>query len=879
MRTILLFVLFFGMFPLVLKAQNIRRYSRYLEDHKYEKLEEKLQKSLGKDSINAASNYVYSLLYSRTDFPRRDIETAYSYILEAQEDYQLTEGRDLRKLNRWDITPDTLQHQRHRLDSLAFERALRENTEATYQRFLDKHPRARQTTEAIERRNELGYAKAQESNTYQSYKAFAEKYPEARQVKEAKGLYHFLLFEERTQDKDREAYDRFLKEYPNNPYISEAQKQLFEIITAPNTRQAYEVFLETYPQSPYRAKAVSMLYHFYLQEYSADDFRANYPDLLTDSLRRSIRMADDLLIPVLQDSLYGFMDSAGKIIFAPSFTKISPDYRCQGVTQDYFVAGDTADPYIIAKNGSLIYSEPFHELKDFGYGLLKVRQNALLGLIHKAGYSVLNVEYDNLELLVDSYIAYEKRGKWGVKTLSGRTVFKAAYDSIYQEGDFIVLKQEDKLALTNKDQLTAAVENLPVYLAFMYEDAEEYQEKYIVAYREEQQTLLNLNLTPVIPMGNHEIYEWYGGWLLENQGKYKVYDSGMKAVTEDSIEKVEYNKNWLALKNDQRWTLLNRIDSSGVFQTSDSLRLLSDDFVIFFQGDTIQALFNGGKSADISKQQMIRLLTVFDENTLKQENYLMVSYARNRRQVYNPAGEIIIEGRYEEVVPAGNQLLIVKNKKQEGLFTAAGDELLPARYDGVGKYREGLITVLDGGKFGLFDLQKKVLIKPQFDAHLERYNDSLYVASKNRRRGLVDSLGKAVTIYAFEKVLYWTDSLALVQEDGEWGLFDIYNDDYAYEAIEELEVIRSEQDEVVIKVLRDEKYGILSSTQGELVPAAYDLVENIGNAEVPAFFARIYIKEADFYVGIYYNAAGEIIRRQAFTLQEFERISCPQQNL
>jgi hypothetical protein len=874
MKKLLVIFCFLWFIPVLLYGQNIRRYNRYLDDHKYEKLEEKLQKSLEKDSINASSNYVYSLLYDREDFSRKNLDTAYVYILEALKDYKQAEKGDLRKLERWEIDLDTLLEQKQHLDSLAFERALAENTEESYQRFLDKHPDAKQVLEATERRNELAFAKAQESNTYQAYKEFAEKYPLARQVKEAKGLYHFLLFEEETQNKDRQSYHRFLNAYPNNPYVNEAQKQLFEIITAPNTQEAYANFLNTYPQSPFRQKAVNMLYHYYLQKKNAQQFQQTYPELLTDSLRLSIRMADDLLIPVLEDSLYGFMNTSGKMIFAPAFDKISQDYLCEGVADDYFVAGDEQNPYIIAKNGSLIYSDPFDAVQDLGFGLLRIRNEQQYGLLHKAGYSVLDLTYENLEMLLETFISYKEAGKWGLKTLSGRTIFKPVYDSIYVEGKFVVLEQDDRLALTNKEQLIGATENEPVYLAFMYDEAEEYKQEYLVAYRGDEQTLLNLKLKPVIPLGDHEIYEWYGGWLLESQDNYQVYDNSMQPVTEDSVSKVDYNKNWLALKTPDRWLLLNRYDSAQLYHTTDSLRLLSEQYAILFKGDTTLALFNGKPAADISKQRMIRLLTIFGENLITEEDYLMITYENDKREVYNAQGEVIIKGKYEEIVPAGHQLLIVKQKGKEGLYTARGEELLAPKYDGIGKYRQGYVTVLQNGKFGLLDLKQNHLITPQYDSHLQVYNDSLFIASKDRRLGLVNAESKAITVFAFEEVLYWNDSTALVQEDGEWGLFHIFNNEYTYEAIEEMEIFRSLHDEVIIKVYRDEKYGILSSRKGELVPAAYDGVQNIGSMEVPLFFARIYIKEADFYVGIYYNMKGEIIRRQAFVVEEFERITC-----
>ena len=64
--------------------------------------------------------------------------------------------------------------------------------------------------------------------------------------------------------------------------------------------------------------------------------------------------------------------------------------------------------------------------------------------------------------------------------------------------------------------------------------------------------------------------------------------------------------------------------------------------------------------------------------------------------------------------------------------------------------------------------------------------------------------------------------------------------------------------------------------KGELIhDTKFNDIINIGTVENPVYFAEKYIIEADFYVIIYYDAKGKILRKQIFTEEaEYEKIYC-----
>ena len=79
----------------------------------------------------------------------------------------------------------------------------------------------------------------------------------------------------------------------------------------------------------------------------------------------------------------------------------------------------------------------------------------------------------------------------------------------------------------------------------------------------------------------------------------------------------------------------------------------------------------------------------------------------------------------------------------------------------------------------------------------------------------------------------------------------------------------------ILLITKDSKSGILSNKHGEVVGATFNDIVNIGSVENPVYFAEKYILEAEFYVVIYYDASGKILRKQIFTeAEEYDKIYC-----
>ncbi|MTI33381.1 WG repeat-containing protein [Xanthovirga aplysinae] len=864
----------FCTFSTITQGQNLKKNLKLLDENDFDRLEKGIQASISKNNINPISRYSYSLLFVNDSFPRYNVDSAYYYVLGAIVDLDSLDSKKSNRIVKAGLSIDTLQYQKSHLDSLAFNIALEKNTESDYQYFIGLHPDAKQVPEAIHRRNGLAFEKAQKLNTYRAFREFVDKYPDAEQVKEANEFYSYLLFEEKTQDKDRIAYDQFLKNYPTNPYIDQAYLRLYYIVTAPNTEEAYLDYIKSYPNSPYHQKALNAFFYYYTSTHKGKDFLRDFGSMANDSLKEAALWADTLLIPIVKDQLYGLMNAEGKVVLPPTYEHISSEYLCDCIRGSFFVASSQESPQILSKNGQILYNKPFDHVEDLGFGLIKLEKDGNFGLFHQSNNEILPKGYEEIRLLENSFIIYRKNGLWGLATINGEEIFSNQFEEIYSEGQFIIFDNGNRLALSKKEKLLRSIESYPLNLTFIYDEAEEVSEGFILASEGEKETLLDKNLKTVIPLKKQEITQWYGGWLTKNSNGYSVLDRNFQPFLNQKVEKVKFNPNWFAFESNHKWSLINNSDSTEFLVTGDSLNLLNPDFAILYKGDSTQLFFNGGKQVNISNTKSQTLLSTYSPDQKKEESYLFIVLSNNSKEVYNNKGEVILKGNYDEVDLSGNFLLKARRGQKISLVNHEGEQLLPLAYEGIGKFSEGLVPILLRGKFGAYQVENKQLIKPVYSTQLKVYNDSLLIAKKNGTTGLIDLKNESITNFEFDDITYWTDSLALVKRNDYWSLYNIYEDENVYDEIIDPFFIRQDQEEKLIIFRNDKGFGVLSSLKGEVVPAGYNDVINIGAPENPVFFAEKYIDEADFYIGIYYNEEGKIIRRQSFNEEDYDLIYC-----
>lgn len=861
-----------------LQAESKRAF-KMLEKGEYDKLIELLDKSIEKDSINTGAKYVYSLLYLTPKYPDYDIDKSYRFVIEAIEDFANHDEKMIEDLAKLDINDSTLNYQKLQVEQHAFRRAKAKHTLNDYNFFLNTFSGAIQSDSATTFRNEIAFNDAVNANTFEAFQSFIRTYPEATQIEAAEDKFEELLYFTKTKDKKLESYERFLRNNPKTPYRDAAEKNIFEISTADNDLDSYMTFIERYPQSIMRKKALDLLYHCYKEHSSAKGFSNKFNILQEqDSLMQIVDAEVGHMMAIFEMDLYGFSKLSGEKLIDFSYTKIKEDYYCGRIAGDFLEVEKDGEKMIISRKGGVIFSGDYDSVEDLGCGALKIERDGYFGVYHKSGFQMLDFNYVDVGLVANAFIKFKFNGKWGLKSFSERDILPPEHDEIFSEGRFVIIEDDGIFAIQNVENLAKVADLVKPKLDFRYDDYELVYSSQLLLFKDDMETVMDLDLKENLALDQQSFYEFYGGWLVKKDNQYQVYDQIFYPLSELRFNYIDYNKSRAALKYQNKWGIYNSDTEFPDTFAYDSVRFLSEQIGVIIHGDTTFAIFDNDSIIDISYSSETRLLTPSsiaqnDEN--KEAQYLLTKTSKGVYKVFNIYGVEILDGKYTSVESLGNEYLIVERSGKKGLFHKSGKLALKVSYNAIGNYDNGYVSTLINGKFGIYNYRKNVFLSTKYQKRLVPFGSQYFIGSKGSSLGLVDLDNKDVTGYKFEQILDWNDSVALVLEAGKWKLYDIKNDSYVFEGISEYKVLRDDEDEKILLITKESKSGILSNKYGEVVGATFNDIINIGTKETPVYFCEKFIIEADFYVVIYYDAKGKILRKQIFTdPEEYEKIYC-----
>ncbi len=872
-----LVLLFFVLAPSSVQAESKKAF-KLLEKGDYVKLEELLQKSLEKDSINAGAKYVYSLLFLTPKYPDYSIDTAYYFINKAIDNYARHDEKVIENLVKLGINDSSLSKQKRNVELQAFLRAKEKHSIDDYNFFLKKFAGSLQSEDAIAFRNEIAYNDALNQNTYEALQFFIINYSDAVQVEAAKTKYEKLLYIAKTKDKRLESYVRFLRNNANTPFRDDAEKNIFNISTADNDLDSYMTFIEQFPKSKMRRLAQNLMYHVYKEYSSAQGFTNKFNILEEQDSLLSIAQSEiGYLIPIFEMDKYGFSKLNGERLIDFTYTKIKEEYYCGRIQGDFLEVELEDEKMIVSRIGGEIFVGQYDSVEDLGCGALKIKKDGYFGVYHKSGFPLIDFNYEDVGLVANAFIKYKFNGKWGLKSFSNREILPAKFDDIFSEGRFVLVEKNGLYAVQNVENLSKAADLKTPGLDFIYDDYELIYASQLLLFKEDMETVMDLDLKEKIKLGRQSFYELYDGWMVKKKNKFKIYDQIFYPLSDLEFDKVDLNKTSAALKIGNKWGIYNFESKFPTDFTYDSVRFLSEQIGIILKGDTTFAIFEND-ILDISYSTETRLLrssTLIDDDEGKYSQYLLTKTNKGIYKVFNIYGRKIIDGKYASIEALGKEYLLIEKSGKKGLFHRSGKLALKIKYNAIGNNDNDYVSTLINGKFGIYNYKKNVFLSAKYEKALKPFGSNYFIGIKGAALGLVNMQNEDVTGYRFDEILDWNDSVALVKEEDQWNLYDIKNDKYIYEGISEYTVLRDDEDEKILMVIKNSQSGILSNKSGVVVGASFNDIINIGTVENPVYFAEKYIIEADFYVIIYYNAKGKILRKQVFTDEkEYAKIYC-----
>ena len=928
-------------------CQSTQSVLKAIKDQKWEKAETTLEQLLIKknDSLFADVYYGLSRLYSDSAYQHYQIDTAYQFILLAEQDLPLTPVKEREKLARSiPLNEATILRQKRHLDSLAFQRSLALSTVSDYQFFLDQHQDAPQRDTVVQLRNQLAFTAAQQLDTYQAYRDFMDTYPAANQYAQAEERYNTLVFNAQTQTGDLASYYQFIDAFPNSTYRPQAEEAIFRIVTAGNKPENYTTFIQDFPDSPLSRKAVNWLYHLYRENHPSDSFYIQYSTLpFLDSLQQTEAVSEDFLIPVLQQNKFGFINADGMVRITPQYDDVPSEYVCYGVQSGSVFATQGSKLKMLTKSGQVVSSldlvdEQLPEVTGLGGGLFWLKWDDTGIVIHASGTVVISDEENvaEVELIPGTsvpfqFIKYRVSNQWGLKSFISTTLLEPLYDDIQEQGEFIILEQNEKLAVTNRQHLINQAENPGLTLDFQYEDITLLDQDYLLAYTEDYETVLDTALQAVVPLGKQTVLQRLvqtnqflirtseeqqrvvnDSLITERKSTYSLYPNSQpefSSTQSGAFSQAYYNDQWLALKGNQKYFLLDNQAPDFSPTPYDSIKILSEHFAILFHGpsqkiDSTTLLISQSEPIVLrfapdgieSSELGFRLLrTQGKENSEQTQESLLISQPDKPELLLTQSSDKVLETSLDDVAAYPDGLYVIEKKGKEGVVDQAGNELVPVQYQRIGSYHSsGILSLFDRKKFGLYHHRTSTLIKPAYEATLRLYAtvlmDSvptpLFIAQKGGKVGIIDQQERLLLPFAFESVRYWNDSSALVRYEGQWHIYPLSDEperrlsfdesSILYSGGEEFTPLESESPELLFKIYKSGGYGVLSNQQGELLSPTFDDIRQVQNSQQTQtlFLTEKYVSEAKLHVLIYLDEQGEIIYREAYDPDAYDRLYC-----
>ena len=172
---------------------------------------------------------------------------------------------------------------------LAFISAKSENTELSFQKFIDKYPQAIEVSESKALRNQVAFSTANALNSIDGYDDFLRKYPEANERNAAISKRNALAFQQAKEKNKIEAFEYFIQKYPDAVEVSDAQKFIIELSYEEakriNTVVAFQEFIEKFTNSNFSSTAKERIHElaFEIAKKNNDSkaylaFAENYPE-------------------------------------------------------------------------------------------------------------------------------------------------------------------------------------------------------------------------------------------------------------------------------------------------------------------------------------------------------------------------------------------------------------------------------------------------------------------------------------------------------------------------------------------------------------------------------------------------------------------------
>lgn len=825
-----------------------------MERPKWVKTGQALRKAVHKDSLDTEPKYLLALYFLNQNNPSYHIDSADFYSRKAFERYVKLSLRDRDRLRRIPLDSAHLMALKERIDSSAFERAKSTHTEDGYQKFIRQFPDSKQKSAASELRDEIAFTEALKKNTWMSFQVFFNKYPASHRSREAHDRYEKLLYEDKTGDRRLDSYVKFYHQYPTSPFRKLVEKNIFELSTASGMPGDFENYVRQYPGSRWASMARNILFSL------SEETDGLFPDTwLTDSLRHVRKLNESYWVPVYKAGKYGFINSSGEEVMPLQLDGVDESYRCGRVEDRLLLTSEG----LMTRNGKVLFKGSIKDAEYIGAGYVEVTADSGHYLLHESGFRVGDPGLQASSLVANRYLALKKGGKWALSTLTGRILLPFTFDDINAIDSIIVLARNGRKILSTPFRISKTAEGAKLNEEFVFDDVRRWAPGEYWVRNGILEGVVDAQLKFIIPLDRQVLRKTAFGFV---RGKDKVFVKGIPSLESQPFASVTEQGSWVRLKKEKGKTILyDRTSGSSV--EGDSA-WFQGPVAFLGKGDSTSVYLPSGLRLAFHSAEHFHLMEFADDTWI-------VLPEKKSKAVYDAnAGHKLFSMDFDQLEPVREDLFLITRGTKKGLIGLDGKFQVPVEYDAIVQAGPTSFSLLKEKKFGWYELTGKTLTKPMYDRNIKAYNREFRVGYKNSGYGFITPDGKPVGAFEWEEVQYWNDSVAWVKKNVQWLLVDIRKRQVRLDKIRSFNPVREDEKERVYIVRQDNAFGVISNRKGTVVPIQYSDIVNLGSPEAPLYFTERHIEEAAISVVIYYDQAGQIIRKQAIEASEFDKVYC-----
>lgn len=393
-------------------------------------LAKKLFTEIQSKKIDAYSSYGLSVIFSRSDNPFTNIDSAGKYIRLSYHCFQ-TLPQAL-TISSFSINAKTILSLADSISLKMFYQVKNVNTPTSFDFFLSNFYLANKLLmkEAVFARDELEYKAVLISNKSEITWQFLKTHPQSEFYRQGESLMESQIYKEMTVTKTAESYSNFIKKHPKNNNVNAALEKLFSMYSQNNDKKGLAEFVQNYPNAHQSGEAWKLLFSLSVKEFSfaeLEKFTAEYPEFpLKNSILNELELNKLVLFPYQSTDFSGFIDTKGKFVILPVYDAVT-DFK-EGLS----VVTKNDSVFFINKKNQNPFNKIYSDALVFNNGIAAVKENNYWHFINRQGQSISKF-YDEINELTEDVYVVKKEGKYGTLDPFGQVIIEPKFDKL---GDF-----------------------------------------------------------------------------------------------------------------------------------------------------------------------------------------------------------------------------------------------------------------------------------------------------------------------------------------------------------------------------------------------------------------------------------------------------------